>query len=564
MAWDPDTMTGRLYALGELLRTTSRGPAVDGSATTTRLITELSDQIDDYLLPRLENLEAPLLAAIGGSTGSGKSTITNSLVGDNVTEPGLLRPTTRTPVLVCHPADEAWFLEGGVLPDLPRITGRSSDGRGIQVTTSDALVEGLAILDTPDIDSVEIANHELAAQLLGAADLWLFVTTAARYADAIPWEYLAKAEARAIAIGAAMNRIPPGGEDEVVGHFRTMLEANGLAAVTVFPIPEAELIESRIPESHVSGIRWWLLDLAADAAKRRDLVRSTIDGAIRSIPERVELIAEGIEHEATVAGVLATTAEREYANAVASITDRVDHGTLLRQEVLGRWREFVGGSQIMNALQGGIARVRDGLRSVFIGGPTATTEVRGELKSSLVATIEEAADAAADKTVETWETTPGGRHFLGDDARKLARPSEKLRSATDKQIAEWQEFVLGLVRQQAEGKRLAARTLSLGINTIGVSLMVVLFAHTGGITGGEVAVAGGTATVSQALLTALFGESAVRDLARQARDDLLERIEVLLHAEHDRFVAQLAGAPTADDVEALIAAAQRIDAAESP
>ena len=50
------------------------------------------------------------------------------------------------------------------------------------------------MLDTPDIDSVELANHELAGQLLGAADLWLFVTTAARYADAVRWDYLATAQ----------------------------------------------------------------------------------------------------------------------------------------------------------------------------------------------------------------------------------------------------------------------------------------------------------------------------------------------------------------------------------
>jgi hypothetical protein len=58
----------------------------------------------------------------------------------------------------------------------------------LRLVTSEELWPGLAILDAPDIDSVEIANHDLAAQLLGAADLWLFVTTAARYADAVPWE----------------------------------------------------------------------------------------------------------------------------------------------------------------------------------------------------------------------------------------------------------------------------------------------------------------------------------------------------------------------------------------
>ena len=50
-------------------------------------------------------MDAPLLMVVGGSTGAGKSTLVNSLVGADVSPAGVLRPTTRAPVLVCHPAD---------------------------------------------------------------------------------------------------------------------------------------------------------------------------------------------------------------------------------------------------------------------------------------------------------------------------------------------------------------------------------------------------------------------------------------------------------------------------
>ncbi len=104
-----------------------------------------------------------------------------------------------------------------------------------------------------------------------------------------------------------------------------------------------------------------------------------------------------------------------------------------------------------------------------------------------------------------------------------------------------------------------ARTLSLGINTVAVSLMVVIFAHTGGLTGGEVAVAGGTATVSQALLTAIFGENAVRDLARQASEDLLARLQRLFADEAERFHRRLDGLPTPRHADDLRSAAGAVE-----
>ena len=63
----------------------------------------------------------------GGLTGAGKSTLVNSLVGHRVTEPGVLRPTTRSPVLVHNPADVDWFDKERILPGLARTTGATGD-----------------------------------------------------------------------------------------------------------------------------------------------------------------------------------------------------------------------------------------------------------------------------------------------------------------------------------------------------------------------------------------------------------------------------------------------------
>ncbi len=130
----------------------------------------------------------------------------------------MLRPTTRSPVLVHHPLDVDWFRGD-----------RSLHGAGgLRLVASDAMLPGLALLDAPDIDSVVQANRRLATQLLGAADLWLFVTTAARYCGRR-------------AVGPARDRRPaprrgragarpgrPGAELPVGTHLAQLLVEHGL------------------------------------------------------------------------------------------------------------------------------------------------------------------------------------------------------------------------------------------------------------------------------------------------------------------------------------------------
>ena len=518
--------------------------------------TELLDQIDDYLLPRLRRVDAPLLAVLGGSTGAGKSTITNSLVGSDVTTAGVLRPTTRAPVLVCHPDDMAWFEDPeGVLAGLPRSTSAAAVGEiGLRLATSDQLTPGLALLDAPDIDSIEVANHDLAAQLLGAADLWIFVTTAARYADAVPWEYLGLAQDRAAALAIVINRIPPGSEDEVQHHFESMLVERQMASTAVFTVAERDLDESGRIATELDPVRNWLGELAADASERQQLVTRTLDGALASIPERVERIAGALDEQHDELMTLSDIARRRYAAALVDIDRELDRGTLLRGEVLDQWREFVGTGAFMSKLEAGVSKVRDTLRSVFQTGPTPDQQAAGQLESNLVVVARDAVDKAALDIVEQWDSRPVGEKALADAPRGIERAGRQLETDLDHELASWQEFVLDLVREQSGDKLTLARTLSTGINGIGVALMVVVFSQTGGVTGTEAAVATGTAAVSQTVLTAVFGEQAVRDLARSAREDLLERLDRLLENDRQRFtdlieVAEAGG----DDLRAIAA-----------
>ena len=145
---------------------------------------------------------------------------------------------------------------------------------------------------------------------------------------------------------------------------------------------------------------------------------------------------------------------------------------------------------------------------------------------------------------------------------RLPAASPELLARTREEVRAWQGAVFELVSREAAGKRSTARIASLGVNGAGLVVMIAVFAHTGGLTGAEVAVAGGTSAVGQRVLEALLGDQAVRTLAETAREDLLQRARALLAAEAERYEALLAGvAPGSEGLERLEAATDALERA---
>ncbi|HEV7871401.1 MAG TPA: GTPase domain-containing protein [Modestobacter sp.] len=554
----PDALT----ALRNQLAAAHLGLATPDRDAAHRAARAVSDQIDDYLLPRLRDLDAPLLTVVGGSTGAGKSTLVNSLVGDQVTTAGVLRPTTRGPVLVCARADVAAFSGDRVLPGLPRVTGSAGGPGTVQLVARDDVPAGLALLDAPDVDSVVESNRQLAGQLLAAADLWVFVTTAARYADAVPWDLLRTAQERGTALAVVLDRVPGEAVAEVAADLSGMLERAGLSAARLFVIEERPLTQGRLPEDQVGPLRDWLHGLAADQEARAAVVRQTLTGALDSLEHRVLDVGAAMDAQEAAARSLHAAATAAYDGARAGVDEGVRSGTLLRGEVLARWQEFVGTGEWMRALQGQVSRFRDRVVSAVTGRPTPAVDLQGALESSVERLLRAEADRAAERTVTTWRSLPGGADLVAGAERELEQSSPDFPEAAAAQVRDWQGAVLDLVRDQGADKRSTARFLSWGINGAGAVVMVAVFAQTGGLTGGEVAVAGGTTAVGQRVLEAVFGDAAVRSLAARAREDLEARADALLRYEQDRFdVLVDAAVPAPTSAEALRTAVLELAAA---
>src|SRR3954451_9132477 len=534
----PDAMSDGLVAIGAQLRTVTFDLEVPGVSGGRRVRDEIVAQIDDYLLPRLASMDAPLLIVVGGSTGAGKSTLVNSLVGASVSQSGVLRPTTRAPVLVCHPDDLRWFEDDRVLPGMSRTTGRPAGAGGLELAPSSGVPAGVALLDSPDIDSVVEANRVLSRQLLAAADAWLFVTTAARYADAVPWELLQAARDRGTALSLVLDRVPSTAAADVADHLGTMMADQGLEGTDVLVVPETELQDGRLPGAALAPVRTWLEGLAADANGRAEMVRRTLTGALASLPRRVAVVGRALADQEATAAELADDVERAYARAVEEVDDSMRSGALLRGEVLARWHEVVGTGDLMRALESRLGRVRDRLRTALTGAPAPQEGLQEAVRFNVDAVVHTAADRAAERAAEEWRARPAGRALLADSVR-LDAASPALLDRTRAEVRAWQGDVFELVRREASGRRTTARFASLGVNGAGLVVMLAVFAQTGGLTGAEIAVAGGTSAAGQRILEALLGDQAVRTLANGAREMLLERTRGLLAGESERFHALL-------------------------
>ena len=550
-----------LRELGAALRAAELTLAVPGREAAAAARRELVDQVEDYLLPRLEQMDAPLLMVVGGSTGAGKSTLVNSLVGADVSPAGVLRPTTRSPVLICHPSDVGWFEGDRILPGMSRTRGSSPTAGSLQLVPTEALPSGLALLDSPDIDSVVEANRALSRQLLAAADAWLFVTTAARYADAVPWELLQAARDRGTAISLVLDRVPPEAVAEVGEHLRTMIAERGLEDARLLVVEEARLEGGRLPAPVLAPVREWLDELAADAQARAGLVSRTLTGALGSLPGRARVVAAALADQAATAAALRDDAGQAYARGLEEVDEAVRSGALLRGEVLARWHDVIGTGDLMRALESRLGRLRDRVRSLVTGAPAAEAELRTAVESSVDAVVYAAADRAAERAAAAWRGRPAGRALLEGTAR-LDAASPELLARTRDEVRAWQGAVFELVSREAAGKRSTARIASLGVNGAGLVVMIAVFAHTGGLTGAEVAVAGGTSAVGQRVLEALLGDQAVRTLAETAREDLLRRTRALLETEAERYEALLEGAaPGSAGLERLEAAVDALERA---
>jgi len=220
--------------------------------------------------------DAYVLALVGG-TGVGKSSLLNALAGRTVSEAGARRPTTGRPV--------AWVSTSAaprVAPLLERL------GVGERRLHDEEALEGVVILDLPDVDSLEPEHRATVEQVLPRVDAVAWVTDPEKYADALLHDGFLRAWIprldRQVVVLNKSDRLAPDDADRVQTHLGRVLATELVGSSS--SRPDVVVVSAAGGRDGVAPFRAWLYEgIDAKAVVAGRLAAATVDA--------VETLARG-------------------------------------------------------------------------------------------------------------------------------------------------------------------------------------------------------------------------------------------------------------------------------
>ena len=294
-------MTSLVAGVRKLAGRGGPSPIADRLTALDEAVAAGRGRLDDRLLERagsvVRRAEGRLalsgdhtVVALGGATGSGKSSTFNALSGVPIAAVSVRRPTTSATT------GAVWGAEDGA-----EVLEWLGVQRRHRVETSPGELDGLVLLDLPDHDSTEVAHHLEVDRLVQLVDMLVWVLDPQKYADAALHErYLRPLATHRDVMIVVLNHIdevPAERRDEMVADLRRLLEEDGLAGVPVLATSAVSgqgidelrrLVAGRVREKRAAAARL-AADVSAVAAELQEHNGTADPGRLERV-ERGELV----------------------------------------------------------------------------------------------------------------------------------------------------------------------------------------------------------------------------------------------------------------------------------
>lgn len=215
------------------------------------------------------------VVAFAGSTGAGKSTLFNSIVGEEVAKTGVLRPTTSEPLA-------AIWQES---PETLALLEWLGVTRWHVASGGSAALADLILVDLPDHDSTQTAHRAHVDHFVDRVDLMVWVLDPQKYADALVHEQYLRRFARhddvTVVVLNQVDKLTVADASACLGHLRRLVAEDGLSDAVVLAASNRsgeglEALAERILDA-VTGRRTAVARLAADVATAADALALAAD-----------------------------------------------------------------------------------------------------------------------------------------------------------------------------------------------------------------------------------------------------------------------------------------------
>ena len=376
--------------------------ALDGIAPTPDVAAarELLERIDRRRALSAEHTVIGLF----GATGSGKSSLVNALVGTEISQAAVRRPTTAVPVAAVVGAagsdalldwleiEQRHLLDG--TDAALALAAQRPAGRRARRTHPDG-APGIVLLDLPDLDSVEAAHRAVAERMSGLVDVIVWVTDPQKYADAVLHQEFVRPfaghDAVTVLVLNQIDRIRENEREPVLESLAGIARADGLERAPV-------LATSATTGEGVEALREHLVGIARSREAVIERHRADVRGAAEALQQAAD--PAGMPEQVTPAQIDALVDDLAAAARVEPVAQAAAASYRHRAARKVGWPPLRWAREVRPDPLGrlGIGRRRDGegLERTSLPEPDAATRARAS------GGVRRFADAASEGGGEPW------------------------------------------------------------------------------------------------------------------------------------------------------------------